>query len=287
MFNKSNFILIVGLLLCALLPQTTVAQWVKQTLASTVGTPHMAYPGLNKNAIGKNYLMMFSGNADGANPFDGSIQAVRTTDGGKTYRTSTVPLAMADHHQSPFILDAKTSFLATTNRTTGATAIHRTVDSGATWQVLPYHPVGFLNSVIFFDQNNGVAILDQDSIGTFIAYTTNGGTSFTRLSPTNVPRAGLHEVIAGGIQQVLGDAIFQPTFDTETGAWRMWRSTDRGRNWSAGEWQEENSGAGSVVWVITRLAVGSVKIGESGGAASDDISVFLYHEEVSFWGYLI
>ena len=104
MFNKITSVLVAGLLFCVLLPQTTFAQWLKQNFPTTVGTPHMAYPGLNKNTIGKNYLMMFSGNADGADPFAGSIEAVRTTDGGRTYRK------FAGRAGSPFISSATICF---------------------------------------------------------------------------------------------------------------------------------------------------------------------------------
>ena len=217
------------------------AQWVKQTLPATIGTPHMTYPGLNKNAFGKNYFLMATFNFDGNNTQVGSSQAVRTTDGGRTYRTSTLPVVLKDHYYTTQLVDAKTAFLASTDYGTGATAIHRTVDSGATWQTLSYHPTSFLDAVIFFDQNNGIAICDPDSIGAFFAYSTNGGTSFTRLPQTNVPRPRPHEIMLGALHQVIGDVILQPSFDLETGEWRMWRSTDRGRNWTAGEWQDETS----------------------------------------------
>ena len=217
------------------------AQWVKQTLPATIGTPHMTYPGLNKNAVGKNYLLMATFNFEGNNTQVGSAQAVRTTDGGRTYKTSPLPVVLKDQYYTTHLVDAKTAFLASTHYETGATAVHRTVDSGATWQEMPYHPTSYLNAVVFFDQNNGIAICDPDSIGAFFAYSTNGGTSFTRLPQSNVPRSIPNEAIFGGFHQVIGDVILQPSYNSATGAWRMWRSADRGRNWTAGEWQDEPS----------------------------------------------
>jgi Domain of unknown function DUF11/Secretion system C-terminal sorting domain len=220
------------------------AQWVKQTLPKTIGTPAMEYPGAKKGAIGKNAFWTFSRNVNNDSTNLGAVECVRTFDGGKTYQVSTLPFSNIGYFYAPQLVNEGTAYIASANYETGANAVHRSVDSGATWQELSYHPEGFLNAMIFYDANNGIAILDPDSSGSYFAYTTNGGTTFTRLPQTNAPSAGAHEVFYGGGHQVIGDVIFQPAFDSETGDWRMWRSIDRGRNWTAGEWNEEHSGFG-------------------------------------------
>jgi photosystem II stability/assembly factor-like uncharacterized protein len=225
------------------------AQWVKQTLPNTIGISHLDNPGQKKGTIGKNYLLMLTRNIGNDSNRLGNVEAVRTSDGGKSYRVGNLPFTNIGYHYAPQLLDAKTAFVSTTSYETGETAIHRSIDSGATWQMLPYHPEGFLNAAIFYDANNGIAILDPDSLGAYFTYTTDGGTTFTRLPQTNVPRVGAHELFYGGLHQIIGDVIFQPSFDSETGEWRMWRSIDRGRNWTASEiWLEEHSPWGPVTF---------------------------------------
>jgi hypothetical protein len=217
------------------------AQWVKQTLPKTVGVPALEYPGANKNAFGKNALWTISRNVDGDTANLGPVESVRTFDGGRTYRMTNLPFTNIGYHYAPQLVNAGTAYIATTSYETGETAVHRSVDSGATWQMLPYHPEGFLNAAIFYDANIGIAILDPDSLGAYFAYTINGGTTFTRLPQTNVPRPRPHEAFFGGSQQVVGDVIFQSSYDTESSDTRIWRSVDRGRNWTAGQWIEEHS----------------------------------------------
>ncbi len=231
-------------IILASMTNTVSAQWVKQTLPNVTGIATLEYPGTNKGAIGRAALWSISRNVDGDSTNFGAVQSIRTFDGGRSFRVSNLPFPNIGYHYAPYLLNTSTAYIASTSYETGATAIHRSVDSGATWQVLPYHPVGFLNSAIFYDANSGIAILDPDSLGAYFAYTTNGGNTFTRVPQTNVARTRPHEAFFGGLHQILGDVIFQPAFDADNGNWRMWRSIDRGRNWTAGEWNEESSPVG-------------------------------------------
>ena len=244
MKTKQFYTLCFAFILASMI-NTVSAQWVKQTLPKTIGTATLEYPGMNKNAIGKNVLWMISRNEDTDTSRLGAVESIRTFDGGKTFRVSTLPINNTDYFYTTQVVDAKMAFVATSHFETGRNAIYRSVDSGATWQALAYHPQGFLNAAVFYDLNNGIAILDPDSLGAYFAYTTNGGTTFTRVPQTNVPRTRPQEAFFGGGHQMIGDVIFQPSLDHETDLYRVWRSIDRGRNWTAGEWYEESSVFGS------------------------------------------
>jgi photosystem II stability/assembly factor-like uncharacterized protein len=243
MRTKHTLILTIALMLSF----AASAQWVKQTLPQTIGVPALEYPGKSKASVGKNTLWMFSRNVNGDSTKFGAVEAVRTFDAGRTYRVSTLPVTNIGYHYAPHLVNAGTAYVASTSYETGATAIHRSVDSGTTWQMLPYHPEGFLNAAIFYDANIGIAILDPDTLGAYFAYSINGGTTFTRLPQTNLPRLRPHEVFYGGGHQIVGDVIFQPSYDIETFDSRVWRSVDRGRNWTAGEWVEELSPFGTSI----------------------------------------
>lgn len=237
MKTKSLFGLVTSLLMTFSLS----AQWVPQTLPTTIGVPHLDYPGVRKNAIGKKDLWLFSRNYTDDSTRLGAVESVRTLDGGNTYQVNTLPFQNIGTSYSPTLLDEKTAFLATTNRQTGQNSIYRSVDSGSTWQSLPYHPATFLNAVIFYDLQNGLIICDPDSLGAFIAYTIDGGNTFMRVSPTSLPQTQPKETFWGGSHQIIGDVIFQPSVDNEAHKYRVWRSLDRGQTWTSGEWMQEGS----------------------------------------------
>ena len=87
---------------------------------------------------------------------------------------------------------------------------------------------------VHFWGNEGIFIADPDSIGVVIMYTTDGGTTYTRLPQTNHPRMDDTEFPIIGDYQVLGNTFFFWSLNFVTEEWRVWRSLDRGRNWTAG-----------------------------------------------------
>ncbi len=204
------------------------AQWIKQN------TPAMN--GLNKlQSVGKNVL--WTANASRSNlgwPSSGHVaQFIRTANGGQTYKLGQ--LSNIDYYFiEPY--DAKTAYFLGGSFSEPTFLFRRTVDSGATWQNMPFTPPTFPALVHFYDANNGIYLGDPDSLGYYAAYTTNGGSTFTRIPQTNLPRPTETEYNWGGDYQILGDNIFMAVVDYTTGAWRMMRSIDRGRNWTSGEW---------------------------------------------------
>jgi photosystem II stability/assembly factor-like uncharacterized protein len=84
------------------------------------------------------------------------------------------------------------------------------------------------NYVHFFDANNGIAGGDPES-GEFEVYTTsNGGTTWTRVPAANIPNPLANEYGYNGGYYAVGNNMF-----FYTGKGRIYKSTDKGLNWTA------------------------------------------------------
>lgn len=206
------------------------AQWVKQNTPAMKGLYTM-------QAIGKNTMWTANQNLGGLDSAH-VTQFIRTSDGGTTYKLGTV-FTTDDYYYHIQAYDSKTAYLlAGLHSGQPPFLFRRTVDSGLTWQNMPYAPTTFPGLIHFYDANNGVYVGDPDSLGFFAAYTTNGGNTFTRIPQSNLPQPMAEEFTNLGKFQVLGDILFLETyvFNSETGDlnWRIMRSIDRGRNWTAG-----------------------------------------------------
>jgi Domain of unknown function DUF11/Secretion system C-terminal sorting domain len=217
--------------LCALLFTTLSlsAQWVKQNIPTTEGTMYYLF-GTDKNTM---WTYTRDVIPDPANVK--KAEFLRTGDGGKTYKKGTLfaNAAEAFYHIQP--RDGKNAHMVSADINNNFT-FQRTVDSGATWQMMPYQPETFPDHVYFWDDNNGILISDPDKIGLVIMYTTDGGNTYTRLPTTNYPSIRDSEYPIVGDFHVVGDVFFFWSVDNATGEWRVWRSLDRGRNWTVGEW---------------------------------------------------
>ena len=206
---------------------TAIAQWVKQNTPAMNGLYEMY-------SVGKNVMWTDNVNLGGLDSMH-TPQFIRTGDGGKTYKLGQ--LLNADF-SSLFPYDAKTAHLMGANVDTDTFFLRRTIDSGTTWQNMPYSPKTFPDVIHFYDANNGIIFCDPDSLGYNVLFTTNGGNNFTRLPQSNLPKPLGTEVANNKDYQIIGDNIFITKIDFSNGNFGILRSTDRGRNWTSGEWVE-------------------------------------------------
>ena len=213
--------------------QTTIfAQWKKQNLPTL---DDMLYFPVAK---GKNIMWARTVNYANDTTHQGRLESIRTTDGGKTYKTKTLFDDINGYDCAIYPFNDNTAYLVAAKFSEPIYYFRRTIDTGATWQDMPYQPTTFPDIVHFFDENEGVLLCDPDSIGANIVYTSDGGNTFTRLPQTNLPFMDVNSefFIIGGNFQVLNNILFTTSLNFTNGLWRIWRSTDRGRNWTAGEW---------------------------------------------------
>jgi photosystem II stability/assembly factor-like uncharacterized protein len=155
-----------------------------------------------------------------------------TVDGGETWNRRIVP--NSDHLDFRDIeaFDERTAYVLSIGDGERS-RIYKTADGGSTWKIqhTNHDPKGFLDALAFWDADHGLALGDPVA-GRFVILTTeNGGKSWTRIAPGGIPAAlaGEGAFAASGTCLVVngrGNAWFG------TGAGRVFRTTDFGRNWT-------------------------------------------------------
>ena len=168
-----------------------------------------------------------------------------TTDGGETWNAGTIQnceglgLAMIDgiNEQKAYVA----MYRWTGNNPQG---IYVTTDGGNTWEHQPSATFNsgysFTDCVHFFNENDGWCMGDPTpAAGGFEMYTTNnGGATWVSVPEGNMPGALFGEYGMTGGYSAINDTIW---FGTTKG--RVFRSSDKGYNWSVfevpdmeGEW---------------------------------------------------
>lgn len=177
------------------------------------------------------WICSYDGSGGGANRQDFS----RTIDGGNTWVAGTITGAAATLDWSMIYgLDSSTAWAMLYSTVASATGgIYKTTDGGATWTQQGAGTIynnlnqSFPNVVHFWDANNGFAMGDPEAGFYEIYTTTDGGTTWTRVPSGNIPAPTAGEFGIVGHYEVIGDTVW---FDTNKG--RVYRSVDRGLNWT-------------------------------------------------------
>lgn len=170
---------------------------------------------------------------DGATSTNNIQEFTKTSNGGLTWTSGTINVG------DPSLTITNVSGVSGTTAWAGAMlstandglgAIYKTVDGGVTWTAQQsFSTVGqsFLNFVHAFDSNNIVAGGDPES-GEFELYTTsNGGTTWTRVSAASIPNPLNSEYGYTGGYYTVGNNIF-----FYTGKGRIYKSVDKGLTWT-------------------------------------------------------
>jgi len=166
----------------------------------------------------------------------------KTTDGGATWQTGSLPSLTEDYFSlSIKALDADTAWvLMTVIPTQDSCKLFKTTDGGNSWneQFGGFNQAGWALAIMhFFDGDNGILygssgtgnpVVDSLHIHT----TSDGGTTWTRVPASSlpIPLAGEGNWISGGNGNyaVQGDTIW-----AATRAQRIFKSTDKGNTWNA------------------------------------------------------
>lgn len=163
---------------------------------------------------------------------------LKTTDDGMSWESGPVSGNLSITYYSLAAINKDIAYVAGNLENSDQAVICKTTDGGSHWdlQYMNSSPGVFLNSIAFWDENNGIAVSDPDTNGFLIVTTSDGGQNWTRVPPANVPlpyqgeNGGLAN-LGGSSLAVLNDSIAYfggGNYDTV----RLFRTKDRGNTWA-------------------------------------------------------
>jgi photosystem II stability/assembly factor-like uncharacterized protein len=164
--------------------------------------------------------------------------AVKTTDGGNTWIFDSIPVPGQPYISSLFAVDDNTCFYVFTDNGMNG-SIWKTSDGGTTWTQKTTTQFsgsgGFADFYCAFDLDEGVALGDPTSGYFEIQRTTDGGETWNRVNPANIPPILPGEAGLANVYSAVGDIIWFASYLPDTTgmyASRCFKSTDRGQHWT-------------------------------------------------------
>ena len=161
----------------------------------------------------------------------------RTTDGGATWQAATVPGADSLQFRDVHAVDAETAYLLSIGNGEQS-RIYKTTDAGQTWTLQFTNPEsnGFFDCFDFWDADHGIAFSDSFDGAFFLITTDDGGATWTRVPPENLPPANDGEgsfAASGNCLVARGDSTaWIGTGASEGNPARVLKTADRGRSWT-------------------------------------------------------
>ncbi|HEU4931392.1 MAG TPA: YCF48-related protein [Pyrinomonadaceae bacterium] len=162
---------------------------------------------------------------------------LRTTDGGQTWQKLTVTDETLDFRDVDAI-DAQTAYILSIGNG-AASRIYKTTDAGKTWklQFKNNDEKAFLDAMSFWDANHGIAFGDSVDKQFYILTTADGGNTWSRVPPENLPPAQENEgaFAASGTNIALFGKSHAWIGTGAAAKSRVLRTSDGGRSWQVAD----------------------------------------------------
>ena len=162
---------------------------------------------------------------------------LRTRDGGLNWQKLNITTEALDFRDIDAV-DSQTAYALSIGNGP-ASRIYKTIDAGKTWdlQFKSEDAKAFLDAMSFWDANHGIAFGDSVDKQFYILTTADGGRTWSRVPPTNLPPAqGNEGAFAASGTNI---AVFGKSHAwIGTGAAarsRVLRTTDGGRTWQVAD----------------------------------------------------
>jgi len=175
---------------------------------------------------------------------------LRTIDGGKNWTVLSIPDAEKLDFRDIEAFDAETAYVLSIGEGE-ASRIYKTTDGGKTWklQFKNTDPKAFFDALAFWDKNNGMAMSDPVG-GKYLLLKTTDGETWRLTGNEKMPNAKDGEAAfaaSGTCLLTIGGNIF---LISGGNAARVFRSTNRGLDWSVSETPLVKGTAGSGIFSI-------------------------------------
>jgi photosystem II stability/assembly factor-like uncharacterized protein len=188
----------------------------------------------------------------------------RTTDGGATWQTGSVPEADSLQFRDVHARDASTAWLLSAGPG-AASRIYRTDDAGRTWtlQFRNDDADAFYDCLSFWDEERGAAFSDAAGGRTLILTTRNGGREWAHVTADRVPAPLPNEggFAASGTCLVTAGERHGWIGTGNAPVARVMRTTDGGLSWTAAPTPVVTGDASGIATVAFRDTVNGMALG--------------------------
>lgn len=227
--------LLLSLLVFIILPMPAAAQWVKQSVGSSSSLRG---------------LSVISEKVAWASGTRGTV--IRTVDGGKTWSVIIVPGAEKLDFRDIESFDADTAYILSIGNG-DSSRIYKTSDGGKSWKLefTNTNEKAFYDAIACWDRTSCIAMSDPVDGRYLLISTNDGGANWKPLTGGQLPSAKEGEAAFAASGTCLITQGTRNAFLVSGGSdARVFRSTDRGRNWAAAETPIARGTPGSGIFSI-------------------------------------